>query len=667
MRPNLSRAARAAGPSRVRPAPGGRRRDSARAGASSPAGGSGSAGRRRPLPLRLLRWGILLAVWGGVALGGALLWFAHDLPQPEVALAATRQPSVTLLAADGRLLATAGDLYGEPLRLAEMPPYLPAALIAVEDRRFRAHFGLDPVGLARAAWVNLSAGRVAQGGSTLTQQLAKNLFLTPERSLRRKVQEALLALWLERRFTKDELLEIYLNRVYLGAGAYGVDAAARLYFGVSARRVTLGQAALLAGLPRAPSRLNPRAAPEAAIRRAMEVLEAMAEQGLITRAQAAAEGERLRLAPAPSRDAGWFADWVQGFGGGSEGRLAARFPGAGDLVLRTTLDSRLQAAVESRLEALLAGPGARLRVSEGAVVALDAATGAVRAMAGGRDYRASPFNRATQARRQPGSAFKPIVFLAALEQGMRPEDPVADTPLRLGGWSPGNGEWRARGEITAEEALAHSVNTAAVRVLQRAGGPRRVAELAARLGLDASRFPHDASLALGTGEVTLLDLAAAYAAIANGGWRVVPHGLLAARGEGGRALPVPPAGGGAGGAAPARRVVAAEHAEALGRMLAAVVRQGTGRAAALPGWTVAGKTGTSQEYRDAWFLGFAERPGGGAPLVLGIWLGNDDASPMREVSGGTLAARLFRDILEAYGRPDGAAAMPAPERPARRG
>ncbi len=671
-RPATSRRTAAAAPAsaRARPAKGsggGRARSGGEAAAGPPTGGPGtrggggtgkSSGRRpRPLLLRLLRWAILLTVWGGVALGCALLWFAYDLPRPEAALAATRQPSVTLLAADGRLLATSGDLYGEPLRLHEMPPHLPAALLAVEDRRFREHFGVDLIGLARAAWVNFTTGRVAQGGSTITQQLAKNLFLTPERSLRRKVQEALLALWLERRFTKDELLEIYLNRVYLGAGAYGVDAAARLFFGVSARRVTLGQAALLAGLPKAPSRLNPRAAPEAAIRRAMEVLETMAEQGLISRARAAAEGERLRLAPAPSRDAGWFADWVQGFGGGGES-LAERFPGAGDLVLRTTLDSRLQAAVEARLEALLAGPGARARVSQGAVVALDAATGAVRAMAGGRDYRASPFNRATQARRQPGSAFKPIVFLAAIEQGMRPDEPVADTPLRLGRWSPGNGEWRARGEISVEEALAHSVNTAAVRVLQRAGGPRRVVELAERLGLDVDRFPRDASLALGTGEVTLLDLAAAYAAIANGGRRVVPHGIAAAFGAGGRrALPVPRPGGGPGAGRPA---VAAEHAAALRRMLEAVVRYGTGRAAALPGGrVVAGKTGTSQDHRDAWFLGFVAAPGGAnasGPLVLGIWLGNDDASPMDGVSGGTLAARLFRDILEAYGRAQGAGA-----------
>lgn len=574
---------------------------------------------------RLLAWLVVLAVWGSLALGAALLWFTWDMPRPEAAaLAATRRPSVTLLAADGSLLATQGDLYGRAVRLRELPAHLPAALLAVEDRRFYSHFGLDPLGLARAAWANWRAGEVVQGGSTLTQQLAKNLFLTPERSLRRKVQEALLALWLERRFGKEELLELYLNRVYLGAGAYGVDAAARLYFGVPATRLALWQSAMLAGLPKAPSRLNPRASPDLAVARAAEVLEAMAETGAITRAQMEAELSRIRLPARPALGgAGWFADWALE-------DLAERFPGNADLVLRATLDPGLQALAEARLAALLEGPGARAGVREGAVVALDAASGAVRAMVGGRDYRQSQFNRAASARRQPGSAFKPIVFLAAVERaGMAPDDLVSDEPLSLRGWSPGNGSWRSRGEITLEEALAHSVNTAAVRVLLRAGGPRAAAEMAERLGL-SGRFPNDASLALGTGEVTLLDLAAAYAAIVNGGMRVEPFGIAAAAAEGGRALPVPRQ-------AP-RRVVAAEDAAAVKRMLAAVVARGTGRAAALPGRAVGGKTGTTQDFRDAWFVGHV------GSLVIGVWLGNDDGQPMEEVQGGTLPARLFREI-----------------------
>ena len=574
---------------------------------------------------RWLRWPLLAGIWGGIALALLLLVFAWDLPRPDSLPAATRRPAVTLLAADGAVLASQGDLYGEVVRLRDLPAHLPAALMAVEDRRFRSHFGIDPWGMARAAHANWRAGEVVQGGSTLTQQLAKNLFLTPERNFRRKAQEALLALWLERRFSKDQLLEIYLNRVYLGAGAYGVDAAARLFFGIPARRLALWQSALLAGLPKAPSRYNPRAAPDLAVSRASEVLEAMLDNHAITEQQRDAELSRMRLPPPGSRQAGWFADWALE-------DLAEAFPGNADLTLRATLDTKLQATVEARLEALLAGPGTRAGVSQGAVLVMDAASGAIRAMAGGRDYRASQFNRATSARRQPGSAFKPVYFLAALERGMAPDDLVADTPLSLGGWSPGNGTWRPRGEITLEEALANSVNTASVRVLLKAGGPRTAMEMAARLGIEG-RFPSDASLALGTGEVTLIDLATGYAAIANGGLRVTPFGIASAATAGGRAAPV-------ARVAP-RRVVAAEHAAALRRMLEAVVARGSGRAAAIPGRAVAGKTGTTQDFRDAWFMGMV----GGR--VIGIWLGNDDARPMDDVRGGTLPARLFREVAEA--------------------
>jgi penicillin-binding protein 1A len=572
---------------------------------------------------RLLGWLLMLFIWGGIGLGVLVLFFVWDLPRPEEALATTRRPSVTLEAADGRLLSTSGDLYGEAVRLAELPAYLPGALMAVEDRRFRSHFGLDPIGLARAAVANWRAGHVVQGGSTLTQQLAKNLFLTPERSLRRKVQEAMLALWLERRFTKDQLLEIYLNRVYLGAGAYGVDAAARLYFGVPARKVSLWQAAILAGLPKAPSRLNPRTAPDAAMRRGADVLEAMVDAGLIDQARARLEGEHMVLPRRPSGDAGWFADWVQD-------DLAETYPGTGDLQLRTTLDLRLQAIVESRLDALLSGPGAAAQVSQGAVVAMDVSDGAVRALVGGRSYRTGPFNRATMARRQPGSAFKPFVYLAALENGASPSDSVADTPLTLGGWSPGNGGWRSRGEISLEEALAHSVNTAAVRVLLRAGGAGAVAAVAQRLGVQG-RFRDNPSLALGTAEVTLMDMVAGYAAFGNGGLRVEPYGISRAE-SAERVLAVPRT-------APSR-VMTAENAAAMRRMLAAVVRSGTGRAAAVPGRVIRGKTGTTQDSRDAWFIGLA------GPLAIGVWLGNDDASPMDDVRGGTLPARLFREIVE---------------------
>jgi penicillin-binding protein 1A len=499
---------------------------------------------------------------------------------------------------------------GEPLRLRDFPPALPAAVVAVEDRRFYHHFGLDPIGLLRAVWVNVTAGRVVQGGSTITQQVAKTLFLTNARTTKRKVQEVLLTLWLERHFTKQEILEIYLNRVYLGSGAWGMDAAARLYFAVSARRVSLAQAAVLAGLPRAPSRFNPRVNPGAAIARGKEVLSAMADSGVISADQAQAAGGQIAFAPSPIAP-GWFADWV------AEQSQAVLAPDA-DAVVRTTLDNRDQAVAESRLAALLDGPGAAANVGQGAVVVLDAASGAVRAMVGGRNFRDSPFNRAVLARRQPGSSFKPFVWLTALETGLTPDDTVLDGPIRIGNWSPVNRERRYAGEITLEEALAQSINTASVRLLLRSGGAKAVAATAARLGI-ADKLPKDASLALGTGEVGLLELTAAYAPFFNGGYRVVPFGLDRA-------------------SHPPQPVIASEQAGMMARMLGAVVTRGTGRPALVPGRAVAGKTGTTQDFRDAWFIGCAKG------VLIGVWLGNDDNTPMKGVMGGGLPARLFHDI-----------------------
>jgi penicillin-binding protein 1A len=553
-----------------------------------------------------------------------VLWFARDLPRPEAALDATRRPSLALADRSGRVFATFGDIVGEPLRLIDMPRYLPAAAVAVEDRRFWQHHGIDPIGLVRAAWTNITAGHVVQGGSTITQQVAKNLFLTNARTFRRKVQELLLTLWLEHTFSKREILEIWLNRVYLGSGAWGVDAAARMYFGVSARRVTLWQAAVLAGLPRAPSRFNPRSDPAAAAARARQVLTAMAETGVITPADANAAMALIAFPPPPPLAAGWFADWAA-----EQAQTLA--PLNADAVVRTTLDPRLQAIAESRLAALLDGPGAAAGVTQGAVVELDAASGAVRAMVGGRDYRQSSFNRAVLARRQPGSAFKPFVWLAALEKGVQPDDQVLDAPIRVGNWSPADFERRYLGAITVEEALAQSINTASVRLMLQSGGPRAVAKAAARLGI-ADRLPNDASLALGTGEVGLLELAAAYAAFFNGGGHVTPFAIEALR-----------AGGGTFDAARAapQRAMDPDIASMMARMLTAVVTRGTGRAAAVPGHEVAGKTGTTQDYRDAWFIGCID------DAIIGIWLGNDDNRPMKSVQGGGLPARLFHDIAVA--------------------
>ena len=588
--------------------------------------------RRRGWKLFLLRWTIVLAVWAVMLAALVLLVFAWDLPRPTSALDAARRPSVTLQDSAGTIVTTYGDLVGEPLRLGDMPPYLPAAAVAVEDRRFYRHAGLDIIGIARAIWVNLQAGQLVQGGSTITQQVAKNLFLTNARTFRRKVQEVLLTLWLERQFTKQEILEIWLNRVYLGSGAFGVDAAAKVYFGLSARNVNLWQAAVLAGLPRAPSRINPRVNPQAAAARGREVLAAMAETGAIGTALAGVAASQIAFPPRATRAAGWFSDWVLE-------QAETLLPDGADAVVRTTLDLRIQSIVESRLKALLDGPGAEAGATQGAVVVLDAATGQVRALVGGRDYRTGPFNRAVVARRQPGSAFKPFVWLAAIEAaGVRPDDLVLDAPIRRGTWAPANFDGRFRGEITVEEALAQSVNTAAVRLLIHAGGPRPVARVAARLGI-ADPLPNNESLALGTAEVGLLELTAAYAAFFNTGLRITPTGIESVQAER-RTLaitrPAPP------------RVLDPDRAAMMARMLTAVVARGSGRPAAVPGRLVAGKTGTTQDYRDAWFIGWIDtgRPGG---RMIGIWLGNDDNRPMDRVTGGGLPARLFGEIAREMG------------------
>ncbi len=579
--------------------------------------------RRRPLLWRLLRWGLILGIWGALALTAMMIWFARDLPRPETALDAARRPGLTLQDRAGLPFATFGDVVGEPLRLGDLPRFLPAAAVAVEDRRFHHHYGIDFIGVARAIYINVRSGRLVQGGSTITQQVAKNLFLTNARTFRRKVQELMLTVWLERTFSKAEILEIWLNRVYLGSGAWGMDAASRMYFGVSARRLNLWQSAVLAGLPRAPSRINPRADPAAAAARGREVLTAMAETGAVTKAEADAAAAAIAFPPRPAT-AGWFADWV------AEGSQSL-VPQGADAVLHTTLDSRLQAVVEARLTAMLDGPGAAAGVGQGAVVVLDAATGAVRAMVGGRDYRASSFNRAVAARRQPGSAFKPFVWLAALERGLRPDDLILDAPIRIGGWSPQNFDGTFRGEVTLEEALAQSLNTAAVRLMQQAGGARTVAATARRLGI-ADALPDDLSLALGTGEVGLLELAAAYAGLFNGGMLVTATGIERVEADK-RAVPVP--------RPVADRVVDADLAAMMVRMMAAVVSRGSGRAAALPGRFVAGKTGTTQDFRDAWFVGES------GSTVIGVWLGNDDNKPMRGVTGSGLPARLFREVAQA--------------------
>ncbi len=585
--------------------------------------------RRRPL-VRLAAWTATIGVWAAVAGAGLVAVYAYDLPDIGDLDNFTRRPSVTLLAADGSPLGAYGDLHGGSVPLGEMPRYLPDAVIATEDRRFREHFGLDIIGFARAAFVNLRERRVVQGGSTITQQLAKNVFLTSERTLRRKVQELLLALWLEQKFTKDQILSIYLNRVYLGAGTFGVEAASRKYFGKSARRLSLHEAAVIAGLLKAPSRYAPTADLARSGARAAQVLANMVDAGYLTATDAtAASRDPLRLAVLPSagRNARYFLDWVidqiTDFVGYTDS----------DLTVLTTLDPKLQREAEAQVKSPLADEGTQLRVGQAALVAM-APDGAVRAMIGGRDYGDSQFNRATTALRQPGSAFKPFVYLAAVEAGFQPTDVVEDAPISIDGWSPGNFDSTFRGRITIGEALSRSINTPTVRLAQKVGIDRVIAT-AQRLGI-VSELRRDLSTALGASEVTLLELTGAFAAFASGGIDAWPHGIVEIR-AGDRTVLYRRSGSAAG------RVIRPEHSATMTEMLTKVVAEGTGRSALIDR-PVAGKTGTSQDFRDAWFVGYT------ADLVTGVWLGNDDDSPMKSVSGGGLPAKLWRNFMLAAHR-----------------
>jgi len=575
-------------------------------------------------PRRLIVWFLVAAIWGTLALGALVAWYAYDLPEVTSIARSGRQPSITVVAADGSQVASVGDIHGKTVTLREVPLALQQALIAVEDRRFYEHLGVDPRGLARAMLANLRAGRIVQGGSTLTQQLAKNLFLTADRTIRRKVQELLLALWLERKFSKDQILTLYLNRVYFGAGNYGVDAAAQRFFGKSVGELSLYESALLAGLLKAPSRYNPARNAGSADRRTELVLGAMVDAGYISSVQAEqALEEKSASRVLEVGQARYFTDWILTQIADYVGQTSR------DLIVITTLDPRLQKIAKNELVGLLDGPGKERSVTQGAFVALTP-DGAVRAMVGGRDYGESQFNRAVQALRQPGSAFKPFIYLTAFENGMAPDDRFEDAPVEIDGWKPRNYDDKYLGQVTLREAFARSLNSVAVRVLQKVGA-EEVTITARRLGI-TSPLDLAPSIALGTSEVTLLELTGAYAVFANRGSGVWPHGIEQIREASGRVLYR------RGGDGPAQ-VIEPKAVDQMASLMSAVVEWGTGKAAKQKR-PAAGKTGTSQDFRDAWFVGYT------AELVAGAWFGNDDETPMQKVGGGSLPARLWGRVMK---------------------
>lgn len=589
--------------------------------------GGAPAKRRRGLIGRLVSFVVVLGLFGAAAAGGVMAFYASRLPPIQNLEVPKRPPNVVIAGLDGKPIANRGETGGAAVPLAEMPKFVPQAFIAIEDRRFRDHWGVDVYGLARAAKTNIERGGLAQGGSTLTQQLAKNLFLTPARSLERKVQEAVLAYWLETKFSKDKILEMYLNRVYFGAGAYGVEAAAQRYFGKSIRKVNVSEAATLAGLVKAPSRLSPMNDPEAARRRADLVLQAMADENYLTRDQAnvAFRVQPPSPAPKPQGAVGYAADWVMEQLDGLVGIYDE------DLVVETTIDPKLETEAEKALGDAIAKRGGKLGVSQGVVVAL-APDGAVRALVGGKSYSESQFNRAVAAKRQPGSAFKPFVFLTALENGLDPDSVRVDAPLKIKGWTPENYTRRYGGPMSLTYALSQSVNTVAVR-LGVEFGPVNVARTAERLGVTSPLAPNP-SIALGAVEVTPLELAAAYAPFANGGREAKPYVVRQVKTAQGETLyrrkPEP-----------ARTVVDDERVGMMNAMMSETLKSGTARAASIPGWPAAGKTGTSQDFRDAWFIGYT------AHLVTAVWLGNDDNSPTRHASGGGLPVSIWSRFMAA--------------------
>jgi penicillin-binding protein 1A len=558
----------------------------------------------------------------------AILWLVLTAPLSR-SLGPVAAPSITILSAEGEPIARRGAIIGEPVDVMALPPHVGQAFLAIEDRRFFRHVGIDPWGIGRAMWRNLRSGRVREGGSTISQQLAKTSFLSPDRTAIRKAQEALIALWLEAWLSKEEILSRYLSNVYFGDNVYGLRAAARHYFNVAPEQLTLAQSAMLAGVVNAPTRLAPTTNLDGARDRARLVLRAMREIGYIDDAQlAAAAPARVRRGPRDDVPTGtYFADWVL--------PQAAELTdeGYGQRLVQTTLEGDLQ-----RL-AVRAIRRAGLGRAQAALVAMRL-DGRVVAMVGGRDYAQSPFNRAVQARRQPGSAFKLFVYLAAFRNGLTPSTPVNDVPIRLGDWRPQNYGGAYRGPMLLRDAVAYSSNSVAVQISERVGRDN-VIRAARDLGITTPLRP-DPSLPLGVNNTTLLELTAAYAAVAAGRYPIRPHGLPAE------------STGWFGRGGPDRPVNRDRAFPMLRDVLYAVVQRGTGRAAALSVPTF-GKTGTTSDYRDALFIGFA------GDLVVGVWIGNDDNTPLPGTAGGGLPARIWRSFMaEALGTTP---ARPAPAVP----
>ncbi len=581
---------------------------------------------------------VVQAVWGFCWRLGAVLAlivatatgiFYAQLPSSEQLFDGRGTGSIIMYDRNGEIFAWRGEQYGGELRIDQVSEHLVNAVIAAEDKRFYSHFGLDPRGIARALYANYRAGRLVQGGSTLTQQVAKNVFLDASRSLERKIKEVPMALALELKYTKDEILSVYLNRVYLGAGTNGFEAAAQRYFGKSARVVGPAEAAMLAGLLRAPSRYAPTNDLARAQGRASVIVRLMQEQGYLTERQTieALIRPAVLSEAAAARAGGAFADWIMDEGTPDNFLDLLK---ATDVEIKTTFDPVIQQQAEDAVTQVFEDKVREGSEAQAAVVVMSH-DGAVRAMVGGREKGVAQFNRATQALRQTGSAFKTIVYAAGLEAGMNPLDVMQDAPVRIGNWSPSNYTNKFIGPVTLRDAMAKSINTVAVRVSERAGRDN-VRDLATEMGLTTPLAPGPA-IALGTSEAKLIDMAGVFATVANGGRKASPHGVrtISLRGDD---IPID-----RGPSGPGEQVISQETAGLLTYMMEAVVSNGTGTRARLDGWEVAGKTGTTQKARDAWFIGYT------ADFVTAVWMGYDDNRPLTGVTGGGLPAEIWREVM----------------------
>ena len=566
----------------------------------------------------------LCSIWGLAILLAIGIYQATQLPDLSDLEFKKRDIAVSLVDRKGQNFATYGDFYLEPVTFNEIPTFLIEALVATEDRRFFQHWGIDPFSLVRAAVVNLKEGKIKQGGSTLTQQLAKNLFLVFDRSVERKVRELLLALWLEMSFTKEQILTLYLNRVYFGSGVFGLRAAAEYYFGKSVSDLRLNEAAMLIGILKAPSKYNPRTNLSLAKKRTTQVLNNMMHAGSLEKNILSKYSKyRVKIKPQLNLQNGtwYFADWVR--------ERAEAY--ANNVYFNKRVFTTLDPLLQKKAEAALANQLNRVNSNkqlEGAIVVLDA-TGKVLAMVGGRNYFKSQFNRATQSRRQPGSVFKPIVFLAALTKGLSPESVISDQPLEIGSWRPRNFDGVYRTQVSLRQALQMSYNVATVRLSEKIGRDLTI-KMARRLGINA-KLDNKPSLALGSNGVSLINMTAAYVAISNGGFPVEPYGISSIVTEKGDLIYTRRE-------QTATPIASSEVIEDMNLMLEDVIALGTGKKANI-GRTAAGKTGTSQDYRDAWFIGYSEG------LTVGVWVGRDDNRPMRKITGGSIPAKIWAEFM----------------------